>query len=282
MNELDTLPAKTGATTSPDMFEDEKREPQRVPPVYDVRSKQDASPFQEDAFSFVLRGEALNPLIDATSSLMALVLRLFTLSQYDDIDDLHKRCRHEIEAIELELHKQGFDRVTILAHRYCLCSVLDETVMCTPWGQDSNWSERSLLALFHDETWGGEKFFVILERLVMEPARYLPIIEFLYLCLCLGYEGKYRVMHNGRVQVEALIREVHDVIRKQRGNAEALSLNHGQGIVDRLHHVAWQTPVAMVAAGAALLGLIVYLGFFFYTESYTDGVIAQLSRMLNR
>jgi len=233
------------------------------------------------AFSFPLRGGALNPLIDCTSPLVALILRIFTLSRYDNIDALHKKCRHEIESIELELQKLGHDRVTILALRYCLCSVIDEAVMCSPWGQNSNWAERSLLALYHDETWGGEKYFVILERLMMESSHYIQILEFLYLCLCLGYEGKYRPMHNGRMQLEALIKEVHDVIRKERGDAPPLSLHEGQHIVGQAHQLSWQTPIAMVLGVTFVVALVLYLGYFFYTDNLTTNIIIRLNEVLN-
>jgi type VI secretion system protein ImpK len=238
--------------------------------------------YSEPPFSFGLRGGTLNPLIDSSSPLMALILRIFSLGDFDDIDDLHKRCKHEIESVELELHRLGFERVTIMAHRYCLCSVIDETVMCSPWGQDSNWSERSLLATFHDETWGGEKYFVILERLMMEPSRYLQIIEFLYICMCLGYEGKYRVMHNGRSQLEALIKEVHDVIRKERGHPDPLSTLKADFIVDKAHHISWQTPLVAVFGVTLLLMAALYAGYFYYTETYATGVIAELTKVLGK
>jgi len=237
---------------------------------------------REAFFSFSLRGFALNPLIDSASPLIALILRIFTLGNYRDIDILHKKCRHEIEAIELELQRQGFDRVTVLALRYCLCSVIDEAVMCSPWGQESDWAERSLLALYHDETWGGEKYFVILERLMMEPAHYIQMIEFLYLCLCLGYEGKYRPMHNGRMQLEVLIREVHKVIRKERGEGGALTTHLGEHIVEKADELHWQTPLMMVVGIAFLVCLVLYVGYFFYTENFTSTIIMRLEDVLNQ
>jgi len=246
-----------------------------------IQTHKPATDPREAAFSFALRGCALNPLIDAASPLLALILRIFTLGQHHNIDELHKRCRHDIESIELELQRLGFDRVTVLALRYCLCSVIDEAVMCSPWGQESNWAERSLLALYHDETWGGEKYFVILERLMMEPAHYIQIVEFLYLCLCLGYEGKYRPMHNGRMQLEALIREVHKVIRKERGEGQALSTHVGNHIVDKADQLQWQTPVIMVVGVALALCLVLYLGYFFYTDNFTSTIIMRLEDMLN-
>ncbi|WP_206197454.1 type IVB secretion system protein IcmH/DotU, partial [Pseudomonas viridiflava] len=81
----------------------------------------------------------------------------------------------------------------MLAARYVLCTVLDEAVLTTAWGSSSNWSTMSLLSHFHQETFGGEKFFQLLERLGSNPARHLHLLELMYLCLALGLKGKYRV-----------------------------------------------------------------------------------------
>lgn len=153
--------------------------------------------------------------------------------------------------------------------------------MISPWGMNSKWSEYSLLAIYHQETWGGEKFFVIIERLMMEPQRYLDIIEFLYLCMVLGYEGKYRPQHNGRLNLEAFMKEVHDVIRKERCHPEALSTFHDNNIVASDHLVAWQTPVTTVVIAGLITALVLYFGFFLYTEGYTNGIIDELTRVLN-
>ncbi len=63
----------------------------------------------------------------------------------------------------------------------------------TPWGAQSDWSTQSLLVTFHREAAGGEKFFQILDRVSGEPQRYRALLELLYVCLALGFEGKYRL-----------------------------------------------------------------------------------------
>ena len=231
-------------------------------------------------FSFNLRGNSLNHILDISAPLLALVVRIASLRSHDQLEDMHKRILHELESIELELHRKGYDRVTIMAHRYCLCSAIDEAIMNSPWGQDSSWSERSLLAIFHNETWGGEKFFVILDRVLMEPNRYLDLIEFLYQCLCLGYEGRYRVNHNGHMQLEAIIKEVHSVIRKTRGTPEIVPFLYGQNITEKMHQIIWQTPITTVVGISAMIGLIVYLGYFFYLDNHIDTTLAELSKIL--
>ncbi|XQU08257.1 DotU family type IV/VI secretion system protein [Halomonas sp. LY9] len=52
--------------------------------------------------------------------------------------------------------------------------------------------------------------FSILARLQQEPQRYRDMLEFIYLCLCLGFEGRYRVMSHGREEYEQIVRALGD------------------------------------------------------------------------
>lgn len=230
--------------------------------------------------AFPLRGNSVNKIVDASQSLLALIARIPDVSEFNNIDHLHRDIKAEIESLELELHREGYDRATILAHRYCLCSAIDEAVMCSKWGEESDWSERSLLALFHSETWGGEKFFIVLGRLMRDPPRYVELIEFLYLLLCLGFEGKYRVMHNGRTQLEDVIREVHDAIRKERGDAPETLVSFRDKVFDKVHFIRRQTPVSYIWIVFACLCVATFAGFYYAIDQYTDTVVEQLKNML--
>ena len=76
-----------------------------------------------------------------------------------------------------------------------------------------------MLSTFHQETSGGEKFFLILDRIRQEPARNIDLLELYALCLAMGFEGKYRIQDNGRVRLDALREEVFHAIRGQRGDS---------------------------------------------------------------
>ena len=77
-------------------------------------------------------------------------------------------------------------------------------VLSTPWGGESEWSHQSLLSTFHNETLGGEKFFLILERVMPDPATNLELLELMYLCLSIGFKGKYLLQASGEQQLEDL------------------------------------------------------------------------------
>src|SRR5690606_40799872 len=85
--------------------------------------------------------------------------------------------------------QEGVENSQVMATRYVLCTAIDEAVVTTPWGNESEWSQMSLLSSFHNETFGGEKFFQLLERLSRNPVKHLLMLELMYLCLALGFEG---------------------------------------------------------------------------------------------
>lgn len=139
----------------------------------------------------VLTSMGINPLVDQFSWLIACLSCLSSVRELDDPLPFREQVAREIRKGERKLNEMEVDRATILVVRYCLCAAFDETVLSQKWGADSSWSQHSLLSEFHNETAGGDKFFVILERLKADPRKYRHVIEFLYLLLQMGFKGKF-------------------------------------------------------------------------------------------
>ncbi len=168
-------------------------------------------------FDFNLRGHAYNKMVDLSNPLVLLALRLKKVHQIEDVRALYDRVKNEITAITEEMKNYHYDTATQLSFRYCLCTFIDEIIMSTRWGNHSVWAQRSLLAHFHNETWGGEKFYSILSRLLLEPDKYRELLEFMYVCLSLGYRGKYAQKANGIEKIQELITTLHTLLREKRG-----------------------------------------------------------------
>src|SRR6185437_12153314 len=100
-----------------------------------------------------------------------------------DFESLRRQAIQEIRGFEERARRAEVPAEDILAARYALCTAIDEAVLNTPWGAQSDWSGHSLLVTFHREAAGGEKFFQILDRVSKEPQRYLALLELLYVCL---------------------------------------------------------------------------------------------------
>ena len=99
-----------------------------------------------------------NPLISATVPLLKLLVSVRNCLSMNDISGFRQRIEREIKNFESKASNQ-VDSEAVLVTRYCLCTAIDEAVLNTPWGVNSQWSQESLLVLFHKETWGRGKVF---------------------------------------------------------------------------------------------------------------------------
>lgn len=218
----------------------------------------------------------LNPLVTAASPLLSLIAKLRNSTSHSNVEGLREQVEQELHRFEANAVVHT-DRETIHAARYCLCCVIDETVLNTPWGSQSRWSERSLLVSFHQESWGGEKFFVILERLMKDPARHLDMLELMYVCLSMGFEGKYRVLDTGRRSLEQAKETLFQLIRKQQGTTEPDLSPHWQGESTVSHKIRDYIPVWVIALVTGALLLLTYFVFSLVINQASSPVFSQLT-----
>jgi type VI secretion system protein ImpK len=168
------------------------------------------------AAGFVHEFEAVphRVLVRAAAPLFLAISQLRCSIERADVASLRRQVANAIDNFEDDARKAGIETGDIIAARYVLCATVDETVLTTPWGSRSEWSASSLLNQYHNETWGGEKVFAILDRIRGKAAEKLPLLILIYTCLMLGFEGRFRVMDDGRSQLEDLQNEVWREIRK--------------------------------------------------------------------
>ena len=208
---------------------------------------------------FVTRGE--NPLIAAAGPLLLLGATVGSLVSQADVEGLRRKAIEFVQAFEAQARASGSDPNDVTIARYVICTFLDSAIFQTPWGGQTVWGPRSLLLTFHNEAHGGEKFFTILERMRQDPVRYLHLLELQYVCLALGFQGKYRLEPNSRAVVQVLQDDLYRLIRaRQRASGAELSA-HWEGVKAPKARAFRLVPWWVVVAGAAaiLLSLLIYL-----------------------
>ncbi|WP_348750781.1 type IVB secretion system protein IcmH/DotU [Pseudomonas rhodesiae] len=200
-----------------------------------------------------------NTLVTAAWDLLSQVVQLKASSGRESLQSLNDRLSAGVSAFEMRASHQGAEKSQVMSARYVLCSVIDEAVVTTAWGARSDWSTMSLLSRFHQETFGGEKFFQLLERLSRDPIKHLAMLELMYLCLSIGFEGQYRVMERGAAQLEAVRDGLYRQIRHVRGERlpSAASFEPGRAGDTPLRVISATWFVALTVACL----LVVYSGF---------------------
>ena len=159
-----------------------------------------------------------NQLVAAANPLLNAIPQIRHSVSHDDQVALRQRLIDEIRRFEVRCQQAGLPYEVIVGARYCLCTALDESAALTPWGSSGGWSSNGLLVTFHNETWGGEKFFQLLARLSQNPREHILLLEMINYCLLLGFEGRYRVLDNGRTQLETIKQRLWQMIRGVRGS----------------------------------------------------------------
>lgn len=202
----------------------------------------------------------LNPLERAAGPMLALLTRLRSTIAHPMPASLRAQLLAYLRQFEEQARGAGVAQDEVMLSRYVLCTALDEAVLSTPWGSASDWGKQSLLITLHNEAWGGEKVFQLLEHCLQNPRQRLHILELLYLCLCLGFEGRYRVINDGRSQLEALRERTSATIRSVRGEFERELSPHWRGLVVARDRLAQFLPPWVGAAICLALLLLLLLG----------------------
>jgi type VI secretion system protein ImpK len=197
----------------------------------------------------------LNPLLGAASVLLALVAQLRSTTAHADPAGLRSQLLERVAEFEARAAAHGVPKPQIGAARYVLCSFVDEAIASTPWGAGGVWAERNLLQEFHDERSGGHKAFELIERLCEDPAANADLLELFYVCLALGFEGRWRGVPNGRAQLDAAAARLLALVRPAAEAADTRTLSlRWQGVAGLGRRTLAVLPLWVVfALGAALL-----------------------------
>jgi len=208
-----------------------------------------------------------NALAIAANPLLNLIPQIRVTPHHPDPEQLRNYLVDQVQLFERRAREAQVSPETLIAARYALCTALDETAAKTPWGGGGQWSRHSLLVTFHNETWGGEKFFQVLARLVQDPKKHIDLIEMMAVCIALGFEGRFGVVDNGRSQLETLRRRLVEIINGARGeHSKALSL-HWQGAeADGKSRWGFLPLWITIGATLTLLAGIFFLYYFFIAD----------------
>lgn len=220
--------------------------------------------------------QGLNKLVGAATELTALIGELRHTVQHSDPGRLRNTLIDQIRKFETEARQQGQPSEVVLSARYVLCAALDEAILNTPWGPESGWAQHSLLSTFHNETSGGEKVFLILDRLLQTPAQYIDILELIYLCLAQGFSGKYQIDPRGHLQLERIKENLYRAIEMQRGTFERTLSPHWKGVQTGNKKVSEFIPLWVVFSIAFSLLVLSYSGFRYWLDHTTTPVAHEL------
>src|SRR5262245_10160920 len=224
-------------------------------------------------------GVGLNPLVRAAIPLLLVVAQVRESVSSVDVPGLRRQVLDEIRQFEEQARASRVPNEVVLSARYVICAALDEAVLSTPWGNQSEWAQHPLLVQLHREAWGGEKFFEMVDRISQDPGRHIDLMELQYLALVFGFEGKYHVQERGHERLQQIQQDLYRRIRSHRGSSDgALSLRW-RGLEDRRNPLLRYVPWWVVAAAALPVLAVAFTAFYASLAGAAAPVQAELAKI---
>ena len=205
----------------------------------------------------------LNPLVAAAAPLLAAAPRVRSTARHLNPAGLKEALAEGVRKFEAQARAQGLPNEQVIAARYILCTLLDESAASTPWGSSGVWATQSLLVHFHNETWGGEKVFQLMSKLAENIEANRHLLELLYVALALGFEGRYRVIENGRAQLDSVRERLVQMLRQGKPAAEKALSPRWEGVTLREVKLRDGLPLWVIASVTALLLALVFVALRF-------------------
>ena len=104
-------------------------------------------------------------------------------SPYDQVRAQILQLLAESQKRSVDFSPEDYDQA-----RFAICAWIDEAVMNSFWNERSAWQREPLQLKFYQTTNAGELFF---ERLNILAAHQNDVREVYYLCLAMGFKGRY-------------------------------------------------------------------------------------------
>ena len=178
----------------------------------------------------------VNPLVGISQPLLTLMTRLRAIHQILDLEHLHRDLLHEFKVFENRAENSNYSKETIAIARYILAASIEEAISTTSWRH--SWKEQQYqltVNKYGDDI--NHQFFYIIEQLMRESKQHIELLELSYLCLSLGFSGKYRHMHEGHHLLDDINDKLFEAIRYEKGDLKK-NLFLGEKIKSKKTHRA--------------------------------------------
>ncbi len=210
-------------------------------------------------------------LSEIYSPCFALVLQMRSTNELGDEEVLRRRVKGLLDKSGIEAARAGHAREDVQDAKFALVAFIDETILSSEWMQRDRWLARPLQLEIYDRYDAGEEFFEKLEGLRAQRALHADVLEVYYLCMALGFKGRYQLHDQERLRI--IIEETYAELKRVPGMGVGPLSLHGKPRDQVATEVKSKLPAWVVVVCAAVLGLIVYIGMSFYISGAADDTV---------
>lgn len=171
------------------------------------------------------------------------------------VEVLHHRLRREVDEVLRRAAALGFSHQDAQDIAYALVALVDERVLAMHDAYRQFWMSNLLQLHYFNENQAGDGFFTRLHALRKDAHR-AEVLRVYYLCLVLGFQGRYAVRGDELELVTLMDAVQKDLERARPFDFDVLS-PHGERPADE--RSALRRRLSLKTGAALALGLVVAL-----------------------
>jgi len=195
-------------------------------------------------------------LADLCGDLLAFALQLKRSKDPGDAEAMRLKVDEQFRALETKSRQADVPQEDVQQAKYAICAFVDEMILTSSWGLKESWADKPLQLAYFNDFAAGEEFYNRID--VLRSAKKNSVLEVYYLCLALGFRGKYvdlQGMEKKKVLMDTILREI-------RGAAPASGaggLSPGWQPPDALPGIVKNFPAWFVAAACGLVLILLFI-----------------------
>ena len=237
--------------------------PQPTPQAYAPQPAQPSRPIlgDDDIPRPSLAPKVRNVMMDLAAPVLALAASVRSGRAQVALPQLHGQATNLIAAFERSLAQTGYAEEQRQRAKYALCATVDDIAQNLP-GQAADgaeWARRSMTVHFFAENIGGDRFWQLVDDMLSRPAENRDLIELYHAALAAGFEGRFRVMADGRRRLDDLMSRLYAALEHVRGLSQTELSPHWRGQPTPMNKVGFWGPIILAAAAALGLLFLIYL-----------------------
>ncbi|MBX3231380.1 MAG: type IVB secretion system protein IcmH/DotU [Labilithrix sp.] len=188
-------------------------------------------------------------------------------------DIMKRRIATLLEDMERKATELGIQKRDLDDAKYAIVAFIDEQLFRARWAGRQEWMLEPLQLLYFNENTAGEGFFERLDALERDPAR-VHVLEVYYLCLALGFQGKYAV--RGGDGLGAVTDRIVGILARATPRGDTLS-PHDAPADTRGMRARRETPVLVVGGIVVAVAILVAVTLKIALSSATSDATARIT-----
>lgn len=210
------------------------------------------------------------------SDVLSLILQLRNSRELPAPDILQRRVLQLFDTMMQNGREARIPEQDMIDAKFALAAFADEVIYHSSWPGKTQWLSNPLQLQFFQLNTAGDQFFVNLDNLHGQKNR-AHVAQIYFLCLALGFQGKYRLRHQEGLQ--AVVEGLGNYVALTEGANDQLAPNaerkDGGGSAVRR-----ELPYLFIALGFLALALIVIFILWLVIGSNADSTADEIKRLL--